>query len=83
MRGRVMAFYGMIFRAGPALGALISGWLATRWGFRPPVAAGALACILAWVWARVRLDWIRDALEGAATPPAPPADAEAPRAVAE
>ena len=85
MRGRVMAFYGMIFRAGPALGALISGWLATRMGFRLPVAAGALACILAWVWARVRIDAIRQALEGVAAPPTPPptAEAEAPRAVAE
>lgn len=82
MRGRVMAFYGMIFRAGPALGALISGWLATRLGFRLPVAAGALVCILAWVWARVRIDAIREALEGApATVPEP--EAEAPRAVAE
>ena len=88
MRGRVMAFYGMIFRAGPALGALISGWLATRMGFRLPVAVGSLICILAWVWARLRLAAIRDALEGvpASVPEPEPeavAEAEAPRAVAE
>jgi MFS family permease len=82
MRGRVMAFYGMIFRAGPALGALISGWLATRLGFRLPVAAGALVCILAWVWARVRIAAMREALEGAPAA-VPEAEAEAPRAVAE
>jgi len=90
MRGRVMAFYGTIFRAGPALGALVSGWLATRWGFRPPVAFGALFCILAWIWARARLDAIREALEGTPAPlpaavpaPIPEAKAEAPPAVAE
>lgn len=65
MRGRVMAFYGMVFRAGPALGALIAGWLATRFGFHLPVVAGALACILSWVWAWTRLDRIKSALEGA------------------
>jgi MFS family permease len=63
MRGRVMAFYGMVFRAGPALGALISGWLTTRWGFHWPVVAGALLCIVAWAWARMRLGSIRRALE--------------------
>jgi MFS family permease len=71
MRGRVMAFYGMVFRAGPALGALIAGWLATRMGFQLPVIAGAIACILAWAWAWVRLDGIRTALEGAVEAPEP------------
>jgi len=69
LRGRVMAFYGMVFRAGPALGALISGWLVTLLGFRVPIAAGAVACILAWLWARLRVDAIRRALEGVAAAP--------------
>ncbi|HXQ50670.1 MAG TPA: MFS transporter [Stellaceae bacterium] len=63
MRGRVMAFYGMVFRAGPALGALISGWLAERFGFHLPVIIGACACILSWAWAWMRLDRIEKALE--------------------
>jgi MFS family permease len=64
MRGRVMAFYAMVFRAGPALGALTSGWLVGSLGFRLPIAAGAVLCVLAWVWARLRLATIREALEG-------------------
>lgn len=72
MRGRVMAFYGMVFRAGPALGALIAGWLATRLGFHLPVAVGAAVCILAWAWARMRLAPIEQALEGGAKPQAEP-----------
>ncbi|MBV9966134.1 MAG: MFS transporter [Alphaproteobacteria bacterium] len=42
MRGRVMALYGMIFRAGPALGALLIGSLSERFGLRLPLAIGAL-----------------------------------------
>jgi len=63
MRGRVMGLYGLVFRAGPALGALISGWLASYFGFRLPVAAGALICIGAWVWAQFLRRRIERALE--------------------
>ncbi len=63
LRGRVMAFYGMVFRAGPALGALLAGFFATRFGFHLPVIVGALACIGAWAWARLRLGQIESALE--------------------
>jgi MFS family permease len=69
MRGRVMAFYGMVFRAGPALGALIAGWLATRLGFHLPVVAGACVCILSWAWARFRLERIERSLEREADDP--------------
>jgi len=82
MRGRVMAFYGMVFRAGPALGALLSGFLATRLGFRIPVAAGAVACVLAWVWARFRLEAMRQILERPIEPEPEP-QPEPARAVAE
>jgi MFS family permease len=64
MRGRVMGLYGLVFRAGPALGALISGWLASSYGFRLPVAAGGLIGVLCWVWAMFRLRRIEHALEG-------------------
>jgi MFS family permease len=52
MRGRVMSLYGLIFRAGPALGALAIGIVSEETGLRWPVAAGTLltlaACLLAW-----------------------------------
>jgi MFS family permease len=49
MRGRIMALYGMIFRAGPALGAVLMGSLSERFGLRLPLAVGAaLSCA---VWA--------------------------------
>ncbi|HET6469118.1 MAG TPA: MFS transporter [Geminicoccaceae bacterium] len=45
-RGRTMALYGLIFRASPAVGALLLGALADRIGLRPTLTLGALACIL-------------------------------------
>ena len=56
MRGRVMALYGMIFRAGPALGALLIGSLSERFGLRLPLAVGALisVAVCAATWARQR-----------------------------
>src|SRR5260370_14543231 len=43
MSGRVMALYGMIFRAGPAVGALLMGLASEYLGLRLPLAIGALA----------------------------------------
>jgi MFS family permease len=63
LRGRVMSFYGMIFRGGPALGALIMGSLSSHLGLRLPVACGALVCAGFWLWARLRRDRIAAALE--------------------
>lgn len=51
MRGRVMGLYGMLFRAGPALNALLVGWLSSYLGLRLSLAAGAAVCLLAWLWA--------------------------------
>jgi predicted MFS family arabinose efflux permease len=65
MRGRVMALYGMIFRGGPALGALAMGMVSERAGLRAPVAAGALLCALYWLWARLRQKLVADRLETA------------------
>jgi predicted MFS family arabinose efflux permease len=48
MGGRVMALYGMIFRAGPALGAVIMGSASERFGLRVPLAIGALVSIAFW-----------------------------------
>ena len=56
MRGRVMALYGMIFRAGPALGALLIGSLSESFGLRLPLAVGAAisVAVCALTWARQR-----------------------------
>ncbi len=53
-RGRVMSLFGLIFRGGPALGALAMGTLSELVGLRWPLAAGALLALLAWalVWTR-------------------------------
>jgi len=72
MRGRVMGLYGMIFRGGPALNALLLGLLSSHFGLRLPLAAGAAFCVLIWLWSRWRQgSWTR-ALEPA--PQAAPAD---------
>ena len=66
MRGRVLGFYGMLFRGGPAFNALVLGWLASLIGLRLSVAAGALVCLAYWAWARLRQDVMEQALEAEA-----------------
>jgi predicted MFS family arabinose efflux permease len=51
MRGRALGIYGLIFRGGPALGALAIGMIADRYGLRLPVAAGAGICLVILIWA--------------------------------
>lgn len=63
MRGRVMATYGMIFRGGPALGALIMGVLSSQIGLQLAVGAGAVVCALTWLWARRIREQMAQALE--------------------
>lgn len=54
VRGRVLSIYGIIVRAGPALGALILGAASELFGLRPPLVAGTLACVAMWllIWRR-------------------------------
>jgi predicted MFS family arabinose efflux permease len=56
MRGRVMSLYGIIFRGGPAAGALVIGALSELFGLRWPTAGAALLtlAIWAWIWQRRR-----------------------------
>jgi predicted MFS family arabinose efflux permease len=63
MRGRIMALYGMIFRAGPALGAVLMGALSQRWGLRLPLALGALVSCGFWLWTWLKQPRIAQALE--------------------
>lgn len=51
MRGRVLATYGMIWIGGASVGALVMGGLSEFFGLRPPIIAGAVICVVAWLWA--------------------------------
>jgi MFS family permease len=66
MRGRVLGFYGMLFRGGPAANALFMGWLSAELGLRLAVASGAVVCLLYWFWARLRQEVMERALEAEA-----------------
>src|SRR5438270_1876560 len=63
MRGRIMALYGMIFRAGPAVGAVLMGSLSVPFGLRLPLAVGALGSCGFWLWTRFKQKRIAETLE--------------------
>jgi predicted MFS family arabinose efflux permease len=46
-RGRALSFHGLVFRGGPALGALAMGAASEALGLRAPLAAGALLGLVA------------------------------------
>ena len=54
MRGRVMSLYGIVFRGGPAAGALIIGALSEFLGLRWPLAGGAVLALAVWAWIWLR-----------------------------
>ena len=62
LRGRVMALYGLIFRGGPAIGALGAGIISVHLGLRWPVVIGALLLVAAWLWAYLIRERIAAAL---------------------
>ena len=76
MAGRVMALYGMIFRAGPALGAVVMGTASVHFGLRLPLAVGALVSCGCWALTLNRRKQIIAALEDAEPAPATAAPAE-------
>ena len=63
MRGRVLSIWGLTFRGGPAIGALIMGWLASFWGFGIPVLLGGAACAAVGIWMYRRHDALSRLLE--------------------
>lgn len=65
-RGRVMGLYGVVFRAGPSLNALVMGGISSQLGLQVTVACGAALCLLYWLWARLRRESMETALELAA-----------------
>jgi predicted MFS family arabinose efflux permease len=68
MSGRVMALYGMIFRAGPAVGAVLMGFASEYLGLRLSLAIGALVSCGFWLLTRLRHKRIAAALEDAPAP---------------
>lgn len=64
MRGRVIALYGMMFRGGPAIGSLIMGWISDWAGLHMPLIVGCGIAVLALIWTFMRLERIREAVEG-------------------
>jgi len=54
MRGRVLALWGVVFRGGPAVGALIMGALSGPFGLAAPLVVGGILCI-AWSALMMRL----------------------------
>jgi predicted MFS family arabinose efflux permease len=66
VRGRVLSLFGLIFRSGPAIGALLMGLLSDWTGFRWPLVAGAVIGILAWFWIWQQRPRINAALQPAA-----------------
>jgi hypothetical protein len=67
MVGRVLSLWGMITRAGPAVGALAYGSAAGLFGLQLPVLIGCVLCALAWVLARARLARMAPVLEASET----------------
>ena len=63
MRGRVMALYGLVFRGGPAIGALGAGAISVHLGLRWPVLIGAALLVAAWLWTYLIRGRISAALE--------------------
>ena len=68
VRGRVMSLYGIVWRGGPAVGALAIGTLSDEIGLRLPVAAGGAVLIFVWYWAVRRRPSMIPALEKAPSP---------------
>jgi predicted MFS family arabinose efflux permease len=69
MAGRVMALYGMIFRAGPALGAVLTGTASVHLGLRLPLALGAAVSCACWALTLNRRRAIIASLEDTAPEP--------------
>jgi MFS family permease len=63
MRGRVLSLYGIIFRGGPAAGALIIGAASEFFGLRWPLAVGVCLSLMVWLYIWFRRGTMRQAME--------------------
>lgn len=68
MRGRVLALYGMLFRGGPAVGALAMGAAAETFGLQMPALIGAIIGFAAFAWVSKRKEKLQNALEVSEAP---------------
>lgn len=64
VRGRVLSLHGVIFRGGPAIGALAMGVAGDLVGLRPPLLVGCVLALGVLVLVVMRRDRIRAAIEG-------------------
>jgi len=63
MIGRVLSLWGMITRAGPALGAILFGATSEFAGLQLPVLAACALCLVAFAWAMRRMGAMAGVLE--------------------
>jgi len=63
IRGRVLSLFGLIFRSGPAIGALTMGLASEVVGLRLPLALGSLLGAMAFLYAWQRRQMISGALQ--------------------
>lgn len=62
MKGRVLALYGMLFRAGPAIGTLAIGFAAEMAGLQIPIAVAAVMMAVVTVWTFVQRRKVSDGM---------------------
>ena len=63
MRARVLSLYGLLFRGGPAVGAVAMGAASDWVGLRLPLAIGAVAMLALLAWTSGRLPRLATAFE--------------------
>ncbi len=68
VRGRVLSFWGLTFRGGPAIGALVIGGAAEVFGLRLPFAVAGILCFVAAVLMFKRRKRIAEAFAGTRPP---------------
>lgn len=70
MRGRVMSLFGLTYRAGPAIGALIIGGASNYVGLQISVAGSAIICLIAVLFLLPQRKRLAGEMEGDRTPTA-------------
>ena len=66
IRGRVVSLYGMLWLGTPALGAFVMGVAADYFGFRAPIAGGALIVLVTFAWALTRRNRLKVSINAVA-----------------
>ena len=66
IRGRVVSLYGMLWLGTPALGAFVMGVAADYFGFRAPIAGGALIVLVTFAWVLTRRNRLKISINAVA-----------------